>query len=285
MSKSDSTVSAGRLGEIRAEVDRVLACIAAGGDHYSAMSIDENATIEEIRQAYRHAVDRLHPLKCQDVIEADGAMRWKLSQAFLRIVEAFTTLSRPARRIEYDAKLAQKPAAPLPIPPIPTGPLTGDLAAAQKALSSQKHLIGRASTANPEIRKVTDRRRAARLDLRLPVHVRYEDGHIELTESTDVSRAGIRVSLTRRPAPGETLALVLPMPDFLRTHNHSEKYYSIGAIVRHTSQSGDSYVVGAEFLASTESMSTNSSPELAGGGEFTASVEPEQNEARSRDFE
>jgi len=82
------------------------------------MGIESDASIEDIREAYRRAVENLHPLKCRDIIELDGVMRWKLSQSFLRIVEAFSTLSRPARRIEYDARRNRRPTAPLPVPPM-----------------------------------------------------------------------------------------------------------------------------------------------------------------------
>jgi curved DNA-binding protein CbpA len=225
------------------------------------MGIDEDASIDEIRGAYRKAVERLHPLKCQDIIESDGVMRWKLSQAFLRIVEAFSTLSRPARRIEYDAKLSQKPTAPLPIPPIRDTPLTRDQRTAGHGGDSHRLALGNVSGKREEMRKVSDRRRAVRLALRLPVHV-TNGANSELTESFDVSRSGIRFRLSRQAEIGTKLALVLPMPGFLRAYGHSDRYYSVAAVVRHASRSGEEYIVGAEFVTATDSPLPAASPDV-----------------------
>jgi hypothetical protein len=85
-----------------------------------------------------------------------------------------------------------------------------------------------------------------------------------MTESADVSRSGIRIHLTRRVEPGAGLALVLPMPGFLRTHSHNEKYYCVAAVVRHTSQSGQAYVIGAEFVTRADSLEQKKLPEPAG---------------------
>jgi hypothetical protein len=64
-------------------------------DYYAILGIDSNATPEEIRQAYRHSVRRVHPDLNQD--RAD----WATEQIQL-VNEAYDVLSHSARRKQYD---------------------------------------------------------------------------------------------------------------------------------------------------------------------------------------
>lgn len=245
----------GRWNEIRSEVNRLLDCISDAADHYKVLRVTRDASPDEIRAAYRRAVEHLHPLKCRDIIEIDGAMQWKLSQAFLRVVEAFTTLARPARRIEYDAVLNRRPTSPLPVPAITSSPptlsSTGDLAAERPRIGSA---FGHSERTVP---KVADRRRVIRFALRLPVRVSSTNGEWqEVTESWDVSRLGIRIRLSRRVDPGVELRLELPMPDYLRVNNRGETIYSIVAVVRYVvEQNTAGYLIGAEFIPDSTRMS------------------------------
>jgi hypothetical protein len=255
-----------RLTRVRSEVDRLLGCISEAADHYRALGVSRGASIEEIRQAYRNAVEHLHPLKCRDVIEIDGSMQWKLSQAFLRVVEAFTTLSRPARRIEYDAVLNRRPAPPLPIPSVPET-LVPYTAEESKAIAlpgehaGEKRALGSAfGHSERSIPRVADRRRVIRFALRLPVRVTSPDNEWqEITESRDVSRLGIRIILSRAVDPGSELQIELPMPEYLRISNRGETVYRITAAVRYvTGHTGAGYLVGAEFV--TDSVKEDSEP-------------------------
>src|SRR5262249_40042403 len=157
----------------------------------------------------------------------------------------------------------RRPTAPLPVPPVRSGTLTKDQPGAQN-LHSSRITLGHVSGDRQQPRRVSDRRRVPRVAMRLPVHVKYGAGHSEMTESADVNRSGIRIQLTRRVEPGAGLALVLPMPEFLRTHSHNEKYYCVAAVVRHISQSGQAYVIGAEFVTRADSPEQKKLPEPAG---------------------
>jgi hypothetical protein len=64
-------------------------------DYYLILGIDSNATPEEIRQAYRHSVRRVHPDLNQD--RAD----WATEQIQL-VNEAYDVLRHSARRKQYD---------------------------------------------------------------------------------------------------------------------------------------------------------------------------------------
>lgn len=64
-------------------------------NYYKVLSIPRDATIEEIKQAHRQLVRDKHPdLKPNDP-EAE--------QEFMRIQQAYETLSNPEKRQEYDA--------------------------------------------------------------------------------------------------------------------------------------------------------------------------------------
>ncbi|KAK7018384.1 J protein JJJ1 [Favolaschia claudopus] len=66
------------------------------GDHYVVLGISEDATFDEIRQAYRKKALEHHPDKNQNDIE--GA-----TKRFNRVLEAYETLSDEATRSEYDS--------------------------------------------------------------------------------------------------------------------------------------------------------------------------------------
>lgn len=226
---------------VRKEVERLLQCITEGADHYKVLNVSKDATVDVIRVAYCKAVEYLHPLKCRDLIEKDGALRWKLSQAFLRVVEAFSTLSRYARRIEYDSGINRGPVVPLPEPPSIL------LSSVSEGKTAVANVFGRRA---PSLPKTHDRRRAIRFAMRLPVRVTARDGSWqEVTVSRDVSSLGIRFSLAHALEQGTLVRLELPMPKDLRTHSHTSAVYVVGAVVRHAvDEAGKSNLVGAEFM-------------------------------------
>jgi hypothetical protein len=182
-------------------------------------------------------------------------MRWKLSEAFLRVVEAFSTLSRPARKIKYDGSINSGPA-----------PLQGSsaggasLVAAAEGIRSPEgamtykktpikvgSVFGNAEFPAP---RVQDRRRADRLLVELPVRVTPAiGGWQEVTTSHDVSRFGIRFRLTKSVEIGSAVRIEIPMPKHLRFHSHSEPLYFVTATVRHAHQlPGEPSLIGAEFM-------------------------------------
>jgi hypothetical protein len=244
-----------RATKIEQEVDRIQRCIASRSDHYQVLNVNRNAPIETIRQSYCRAVELLHPLKCQDITVSDGALRWKLSQVFLRVVEAFAALSHPGRRAQYDSEINRRPIVPLPMPALPivmqsreealevlplrTTPLPSRPAAGRVTGPLQEPTPGRAK----------ERRRSARLAITVPVRVTSIRGNWrEVTESKDVSRTGIRIHLKHEVEEGEELKLEIPMPLALRDHSHNESLYTVFAKVRNfkPSDSGG-FLVGIEF--------------------------------------
>ncbi|HWP43336.1 MAG TPA: PilZ domain-containing protein [Blastocatellia bacterium] len=249
-----------RAARIESEVNRILDCINSRSDHYKVLNVNRSAPIEAIRQSYCRAVELLHPLNCQDIIGSDGAMRWKLSQVFLRIVEAFSALSQPARRAQYDAEINRRPIIPLPVPPIPesaqiAGSQVAGLAAAGPSAGISAERAAVALEAAP-LERARDRRRASRLALSIPVRVTSVEGNWrEVTESQDVSRTGLKLLLRHPVERGSPLRLELPMPLVLRNHSHNNSLYRVRAVVRHIEPAPiGGYIVGLEFEASTADM-------------------------------
>ena len=250
---NDVQAISGRATQVRAEVERLLTCIAEGADHYRVLDIGRDSTLDRVRQAYCQAVEQLHPLKCQDLIEGDGVLRWKLSEVFLRIVEAFSVLSSPGRKIEYDGLLNLRPIKPLPMPDLPEFRSHTDASAFADLNpdgdNSKRFGLGNAfGYAELNAPKVADRRGTARLALRLPVRVSSDNNDWqEVTETLDVSRNGLKIQLSRSPQPGTVFFLELPMPLALRSHGFHERLYVVKAVVRHARPAEGRYLVGAEF--------------------------------------
>jgi Flp pilus assembly protein TadD len=111
---AESSVKAGptsRGPDVDAESDRHAAALRADVErlhgsideqsYYELLSVEESASITEIRQSYRNAAKRLHP----DALAHLGLddLKEKANELFSRISLAHATLADPARRREYDA--------------------------------------------------------------------------------------------------------------------------------------------------------------------------------------
>ena len=68
---------------------------------YETLSVSENATAEEIKQAYRKAVMRWHP-------DRNVGQEHVARAAFLDVRHAYAILSDPAQRLVYDSVFAEE---------------------------------------------------------------------------------------------------------------------------------------------------------------------------------
>jgi curved DNA-binding protein CbpA len=73
----------------------------AAPNYYKLMLLEHGASSSEIKRAYKQLLRKLHPDKAQGPHDRADA-------AFKRLSEAFTTLSDPLARVQYDAKLLEE---------------------------------------------------------------------------------------------------------------------------------------------------------------------------------
>jgi len=76
-------------------------------DHYAVLGVARNATIDDIRRAYRDRMRKAHP----DSRGGTGSSTSSTTAEVTRIAEAWNVLSSPARRAAYDLQLATGSAA------------------------------------------------------------------------------------------------------------------------------------------------------------------------------
>ncbi len=78
--------------------------------YYNVLGIRDNASGPEIKAAYYKAAKKYHP----DIHFhlADNSLKYKLSDIFSYVYEAYSTLSDPQKRKEYDRMITVKPARP-----------------------------------------------------------------------------------------------------------------------------------------------------------------------------
>jgi len=69
-------------------------------DHYCTLGIDQTASGDEIKRAYRRLAKRFHPDVTEDL---DGERKFKA------VGEAYKTLRRPESRTAYNLQLLDRP--------------------------------------------------------------------------------------------------------------------------------------------------------------------------------
>ncbi|KAI9171611.1 putative sis1 heat shock protein [Paramyrothecium foliicola] len=82
---------------------------AAPPNYYAILGVTENATTQQIRDAYKRAALKTHP----DRVSNDSPERSERTRKFQLVNDAYFTLSDPTRRRDYDAQrnLFGKPSA------------------------------------------------------------------------------------------------------------------------------------------------------------------------------
>lgn len=76
--------------------------------YYGILEVKDHATTAEIKKAYYKAAKKFHP--DMHFYSTDDSLKMKLSEIFAYIYEAYSTLSKPHKRKEYDAGITIKPA-------------------------------------------------------------------------------------------------------------------------------------------------------------------------------
>lgn len=79
-------------------------------DHYAVLGVARNATLDDIRRAYRDRMRKAHP-DSRGASPSSATAASSTTAEVTRIAEAWNVLSSPARRAAYDLQLATGSAA------------------------------------------------------------------------------------------------------------------------------------------------------------------------------
>lgn len=109
----EETFGKGPVTEMPIEVREMIEhmhgnCESLG--YYGVLGVEHHAPLSEIRRAYYRAAKKFHP----DIhfLQADDSIKQKLSDIFSYIYKAYSTLSNPQTRAEYDRLSNEKAAEP-----------------------------------------------------------------------------------------------------------------------------------------------------------------------------
>lgn len=98
------------------EVENMLSTVK-NANHYAVLDLPRSATPEQIHTAYTQLARKFHPDRHAQLAEYNLSLRADLEKIFARVMEAYSVLSDPERRKEYDnsfktigvAKFSQRP--------------------------------------------------------------------------------------------------------------------------------------------------------------------------------
>lgn len=223
------------------EVELLASLVIDEPDHYTVLGLELSSSASEINTAYCRAVAFFHPLNYSD-LELDNVRQWKLSCAYLRIVEAFSTLSSRARRHAYDGTLNRQI-----VGSVRSRERLSAAADTAKVVSNPKP-AGRPPSKSHLPLNGCERRRVERAELRLPLVVVFDHHWQEVTETIDLSPLGVKFSLLRAVEPGTLVRLELPMPPDMRMKADDSVLYRVnGYAIQVTPDAGQREVV-VEFV-------------------------------------
>lgn len=224
------------------EVKHLATLIINEPDHYTALGVERGASANEINRSYRVAVNYFHLLK----YKSDNLPHCALGCAFRRIEQAYFVLSSRSRRKDYDSFLNRR-IEPTPVTPRQEEPiLRKGNAELWRALSASNRISEAAAPIAQE--RGLDNRRVARVSMRIPVVVAYENRWQEMAETRDVSPLGIRLAISHPVEPGTLLELEMDMPAHLRTRDFEDEIYRVKAYVLYVTECKGERQVAAEFV-------------------------------------
>ncbi len=265
------------------ELDRLLERIESGSTHYQVLGVDREIRRDAVRVAYQQALDFLFP--SSQISEAlPPQMTGRIDQALEKLSQAFAILGSFSRRQEYDQALTNgrpqapvimrppvnAPAIPVSPPPVSSPPVAPGsvLEAPAVPVSPPPKPKGEVTIVFQHERDLRNRRRNQRSRMSLPISVIGHDRRggpwEELTETIDVSRTGVMITLPRSVRLGAVLYLSLPMPAALRPPGVMEDEWKVYAIVRRVRPGREGRegrrTVGLEFIGGKPPAGYNETP-------------------------
>jgi len=210
-------------------LEHLLQQVERSTSHYEALSVERSASDAQIIAAYQQATAVLQPwrtaLEARGEAAADALARVELAAS--RLAYAYSVLSNPNKRIEYDRFVVVRT----------PGPLMNDAAPppVAKPVASPRALELRVASA-PVSEAKENRRRSQRVPLSAKAAIigyhRKTGKWAEEAETVDASRTGVTLRLRHRVRHGNVLYMSLPLPAHLRSHGADEPEYRVYALVR-----------------------------------------------------
>ena len=252
------------------EIEYLLNRVEQSTTYYQALALERSATPEDVVRTYQETIKVLHPryYKVRAAISDDILER--IDKSFSRVSQAFFVLTDHSRKVEYDRSLNRSgPVTPLPLMPLPlpvraeepgprpeTQPVEPRAGAEQEAISVRNSVSGQPVYSKPieEGQIVINRRRCERFKLSMPIlligHDRLSGRWQEVGKTIDVSKMGVKLSISRRVQSGLVVHVNMPLPTKLRSHGYSDPSYQLYAMVRRAEPlKNGSRIVGLEFLS------------------------------------
>ena len=252
-----------QISEYYLELEGLLDRIEKSATHYQVLGLGRSTSIDDIRSAYRDAVNLMRPSYYGIRVNLPFEMQSRIERASERLTRAFYVLVHYGKRVEYDNSLLRRVTGPLPltIPGVLEPPKT-DVTTPRMQLFPDtypkiKIKKAEAEEAPPTVTQIpgppANRRRVDRVALQLPANVigfdRVSGEWLEQAQTIDVSRLGVAININKRVRHGMVLRLSLPMPSLLRMHSMSDPTYFVYGVVRRIEPpTNGARIVGVEFL-------------------------------------
>jgi hypothetical protein len=264
-----------KMNRVFLEFERLSYRVERSSTHYQVLGVDNDASIEEVKHAYRTAVSLIQPIYSGRYKSIEADLHAKAARILRKTSNAFSVLCNFGKRIEYDNLLFKKRPRVMSIPPLgsaasdsrmlsnpaaePTSPTVLIPAAAAHIPAAVRALYDPApapASGVPQFQadsSESERRRYERFDLSVPVtiigHDRLAGQWGESALTLDVSRLGARLRANLSLRHGNVVQLKLAMPANLRSHGFTEPLYSVYAITRRIGPpDGGPRTIGFEFL-------------------------------------
>jgi CheY-like chemotaxis protein len=259
MKQSTDELTSAELGAL----ERLLQQIERSTSHYEALSLERSASDAQITIAYEQAAGVLLPVRDALETRGDGVAQAieRVELASRRIAQAYSVLSNPGKRIEYDRFVIVKKTGPLASnaasPAAPSISVAGRQSAKRSSSSASPQDLGADldASATPDQSDAAEdnRRRCQRFPLSVSTSIIGYDRKTgkweECGETVDASRTGITLRMGRRVRHGSVLHLTLPLPARLRNHAADEPEYQVYALVRRVQPAKDGVrVTAVEFI-------------------------------------
>ena len=223
-------------------LEHLLQQVERSTSHYEALSLERSASDAQIIAAYQRAAAVLQPWRnaLEARGEAAGEALARVELATSRLAHAYSVLSNPNKRVEYDrfviVRAPGSPATDAAALPAAKPQKANPSDTSSAAEAARLMLADVSAEADPTAAADENRRRSQRFPLSVTATVigyhRKAGKWTEDVETVDASCTGVTLRLRHRVRHGTILYVTLPLPEQLRSHDLKEPNYRVYALVR-----------------------------------------------------